>query len=133
MRSKNSTTNFSSQNETIRQYLTKELLDKLEFIAFVSCLWGILLESLLIMAIANYIKLNQKEIQIPLNKNEITDNKKALYTSFISENDNLKNEKMLFINRNGFKKHSVKIKKLKYLELILYLLLQNFLLLVFHL
>ena len=30
-------------------------------IAFVSCLWGILLESLLIMAIANYIKLNQKE------------------------------------------------------------------------
>jgi len=30
-------------------------------IAFVSCLWGILLESLLVMAIANYIKLNQKE------------------------------------------------------------------------
>ena len=30
-------------------------------IAFVSCLWGILLESLLVMAIVNYIKLNQKE------------------------------------------------------------------------
>lgn len=30
-------------------------------IAFVSCLWGILLESLLVMAIANSIKLNQKE------------------------------------------------------------------------
>ena len=29
-------------------------------IAFVSCLWGILLESLLVMAIANSIKLNQK-------------------------------------------------------------------------
>ena len=48
------------------------------------------------------------------NKNDITDNEKAQYTSFISENDNLKNEKMLFINRNGFKKHSVKIKKLKF-------------------
>ncbi len=29
------------------------------------------------------------------NKNDITDNEKAQYTGFISENDNLKNERML--------------------------------------
>ena len=79
-------------------------------IAFVSCLWGILLESLLVIAIVNSMKLNQKE-ELAYNEvekylEEAVYKKKALnliyqlYNSHIISDDMYKNQNNSYMKNN---------------------------------
>ena len=82
-------------------------------IAFISCLWGILLESLLVVAIANAIKLNQKEElaynEVEKSLEETVYKKKALnliyqfYLSHVISDDIKKTQSNSFLKNNLLK------------------------------